>query len=104
MCGRHGVHCNICLGDDFHPSWCTAPVGAGRVSLFGVGAHWTFNVHQRCGGTKIQCGSAVVTCTAQIGRKRCLFRMLGHLVDRGFFSRHSVLDDPEHSALAVLTT
>ena len=26
VCGRHGVHCNICLGR------CTAPAGAGRVA------------------------------------------------------------------------
>ena len=25
VCGRHGVHCNIFLGDDFHPSRCTTP-------------------------------------------------------------------------------
>ena len=25
MCGRHGTHCNICLGDGFHPSSCTTP-------------------------------------------------------------------------------
>ena len=26
------MHCNICLGDDFHPSPGTAPAGAGRVA------------------------------------------------------------------------
>ena len=25
VCGRHGVHCHICLGDGFHPSSCTTP-------------------------------------------------------------------------------
>ena len=25
VCGRHGEHCNTCLGDDFHPSRCTTP-------------------------------------------------------------------------------
>ena len=33
-----------------------------------------------------------------------LFGMLCHLVDRRFVNRHSVLDDPEHSTLTVLTT
>ena len=40
----------------------------------------------------------------RLGSKSCLIGMLGDLVDRIFFIEQSLLDDPAHSALSVLTT
>ena len=51
MCGTHGVHSNICLGDDFNPSRCTAPAGAGRVAV----SAWEPVRHSMCtSGTGVQ--------------------------------------------------
>ena len=58
VCGRHGVICNICLGDDFHPSRCTNHMAGSAWDAFG-----TFEVHQRCG---INGARAVATCASQI--------------------------------------
>ena len=43
-----GVHSNICLGDDFYPFPVHCAGGCWPCGWFGVGAHRTFDVHQRC--------------------------------------------------------
>ena len=47
VCGRPGVHCNLCLGGGFHPSSCTTPAETNHMAGSARGACSTFDVHQR---------------------------------------------------------
>ena len=44
VCGRHGVTCNICHVDDFHPSRCTTPSESNHVA----GSAWEPEGHSMC--------------------------------------------------------
>ena len=44
MCGKHGVTCNICLGDEFRPSRCTTPSETNHMA----GSAWGPAGHSTC--------------------------------------------------------
>ena len=76
VCGRNDVHCNICLGDGFHPSSCTTPEKLNHMA----GSAWEFDVR---GDSGIQCGSAVATCsTAKSWKKELSRSFYGSTNDR----------------------
>ena len=72
VCGRHGVQCNICLGDGFFT--LPAALRQQKLTIWVVRRATLLDI--RCapamrGGTRVQCGSAVATrSTAKSWKKK----------------------------------